>query len=88
MRVILPNSLVNEVKGLPNSKVSMMQEVYVRMHGKYTGAGIEHPEIIGAVRDDLTRAIASTLSDLQDEISCAYDNEIGACKEWAEFLDL
>jgi hypothetical protein len=55
------------------------------MHGRYTGVlDGEHPEGIAAIRNDLTRNIAGILSGLQDEISFAFDKELGDFQDWKE----
>lgn len=45
------------------------------MQGRYD-------QLIEAVKVDLTRNIAKTLSDLQDEVVYAVDTEVGRCQDW------
>lgn len=83
--VILPHALTDEVKALTEDKASFNRLNYVRMHGRYTGIGAEeHPEAINAIKYDLTRNIASIIGDLQDEISFAFEKEIGNVEGWKE----
>jgi hypothetical protein len=83
--VILPHALVNEVKSLPEDKISFKKHAYDRFLGRYTGLGqSKRPEAIQAIKIDLTRSISKVLSDLQDEAVYAFDREIGECSEWTE----
>jgi cytochrome P450 len=81
-QVILPNSLINEIKNMPDDQVSFRKAIYNVLLGKYTGIGTPHPQLIEAIRDDLTRNIAKTLANLQDEVTFAVGKEFGVCDEW------
>ncbi|KAH9219807.1 cytochrome P450 [Leptodontidium sp. 2 PMI_412] len=80
--VILPISVIDEVRNLPENKVSFMQDVRISMAYKQTDIGGEGPEVHQAVKIDLTRHIASTLNDLQEEIQYGFDKEFGPCEDW------
>lgn len=80
--VILPNACVNEVKSLPENKVSFMKEIQHMFTCKVTGIGEESHEILSAVKIDLTRHLASVLDGLQDETRYAINSEFGPCEEW------
>lgn len=80
--VILPHSCVNEVKSLPESKVSFMKDVQHMFTHKVTGIGEESHEVISAVKIDLTRHLASVLDGLQDETRHAINSEFGPCEDW------
>jgi hypothetical protein len=73
---------MNEVRNLPEKKVTFMGEVRRIFVAKHTGVGVERPEVTAAVKVDLTRHIASTLDGLQDEIKYALDKEFGRCEDW------
>jgi gliotoxin biosynthesis cytochrome P450 monooxygenase len=84
--VILPNSLVDEIKSLPDSHISFRQLNWDLFHRRYTGLGQnvrngEQPEVIDAIKLDLTRNTAKVLHDLQDEVVYAFNKEIGKCSE-------
>lgn len=49
---------------------------------KHTGIGTEGPELVQSIKNDLTRHIASTLDDLQDEVRYGFDKELGSCEDW------
>jgi len=59
-----------------------MQDVYRNFSTKHTGIGSEGPEVVQCVKIDLTRHIASTLDDLQDEIRYGFNKEFGTCEDW------
>ena len=59
-----------------------MKDVRRAFAGKYTGVGETPPEVIQAVKIDLTRHIASILGGLQEEIRYAFDKELGPCEDW------
>lgn len=81
--VILPISVIDEVRNLPENKASFMQDIRRSFLSKHTGVGSETgPELIQAVKIDLTRHIAGTLDDLQDEIRYGFDKELGSCQDW------
>ena len=53
---------------------------------KHTSIGDSRPEVIQAVKTELTHHIASTLDGLQDEIRYAFDKEFGPCEDWTSFV--
>ncbi|TVY42926.1 Cytochrome P450 monooygenase [Lachnellula subtilissima] len=80
--VMLPISMLNEIKNLPEKKASfdkLLREVFA---GRHTGFGDDRSELVAAVRVDLTRNIAGALDGLQDEIKYALDKEFGPCHDW------
>ncbi|KAL6852475.1 hypothetical protein ACO1O0_007020 [Amphichorda felina] len=83
--VVLPIKIQDEVRNQPESKVSFTKEHRRNFFAQYTGIGDHRPEMIQAVRVDLTRHIASTLPDLQDEVRYGFDKEFGPCKDWTPF---
>lgn len=80
--VILPHACVNEVKSLPENKVSFMKDIQHMMSCKVTRIGEESHEMISAVKIDLTRHLASVLDGLQDETRYAINSEFGPCEDW------
>jgi hypothetical protein len=82
--IILPHSVVDEVKTLSEDKLSLQQHLYDRMLGRYTGIGVPSPETIEAIKVDLTRNITKVLSELQEEMVYACNREIGECLEWTK----
>ena len=83
-RIILPNHVMDEVRSLPEDKLSLRREVYYKMHGRYTDLGTDHPVGIGAIRTDLTNNIGRMLPEMQDECIYALEREIGRAPEWTK----
>ncbi|ESZ92637.1 hypothetical protein SBOR_6971 [Sclerotinia borealis F-4128] len=84
--LIMPLGTHEEVRNLPEDKVSFSQEVTRMFHGKYTGIGNDSPAIIKTVKTDLTRHVASTVDALQDEMRYALDKEFGTCEDWTKVV--
>lgn len=83
--VILPHSLITEIKSQPEEKVSFKKMSFDRFLGQYTGLGqTKSPAAINAIKFDLTRNVAKVLSDLQDEAEYAFDKNIGSLPGWTE----
>jgi hypothetical protein len=80
--VILPISVINEVRNLPENKASFSKDIRRDFSSKHTGIGTEGPEVVQSVKIDLTRHVASTLDDLQEEIRYGFDKELGPCENW------
>ncbi|CZT48683.1 related to ent-kaurene oxidase [Rhynchosporium secalis] len=47
--------------------------------------GDDAHEVLQAVKIDLTRNLASTLDDMQEEIKYGLDKELGPCEDWTSF---
>lgn len=73
---------MDEVRNLPENRVSFTKIVAKTLHAKHTGLSVDNVEIIKAVKVDLTRHINSNLDGLQDEIQYGLDKELGPCEEW------
>lgn len=84
--VILPASTLDEVRNLPENRVSFTKMMIKTMQTRYTGLIVENTELIKAVKVDLTRHITSTLDGLQDEIRYGFDKELGPCEDWTPVL--
>jgi cytochrome P450 len=83
--VILPHSLVTEVAAFPDTKASFEKLSAVRMQAKYiplNALSNHYYEGISAIKNDLTRNIASVIGDLQEEVSFAFDKNIGDAPAW------
>ncbi|KAL2064356.1 hypothetical protein VTL71DRAFT_4850 [Oculimacula yallundae] len=83
--VILPISVIDEVRNLPENKVSFTKDVQKVMAYKQTDIGSEADEVLTAVKVDLTRNIAGTLDDLQEEAQYGFDKEFGPCEDWTPY---
>jgi hypothetical protein len=83
--VVLPIKIQDEVRNLPESQVSFTKEHQRNFFAQYTGIGDNRPEMIQAIRIDLTRQIPSTTTALQDELRYAFDKELGDCQDWTVY---
>lgn len=80
--VILPISVINEVRNLPEDKASFIKDVQRMFATKHTGVESGGYALVQSVKISLTRHIASTLDDLQDEVRYSFDKEFGTCEDW------
>ncbi|KAH8691946.1 hypothetical protein BGW36DRAFT_437652 [Talaromyces proteolyticus] len=77
--VVLPISLLDEVKSLPEHQVSLAESFSHRFFGQYTSIGLPPAAAIKAIRLDLTSNIASSLDHLQDECKYAFSIGVPEC---------
>ncbi|EPE30000.1 Cytochrome P450 [Glarea lozoyensis ATCC 20868] len=81
--VMLPHSMMTEIKSQPEEKVSFKKMSYERFLGDYTGLGqSKSPAAINAIKIDLTRSVKKILQDLQDEAEYSFNKEIGVLPTW------
>src|SRR5579862_9221448 len=80
--VVLPQSTLDEVRNLPENQVSFLQNVRKQFYAKHTGVGDTPPEVVKAIKFDLTRNLANLLDGLQDEVRYSFDKELGPCEDW------
>ncbi|KUJ21569.1 cytochrome P450 [Mollisia scopiformis] len=79
--VILPISMIDEVKSLPESKVSAARELFRRAAGHYSKMGTNSVAAIKALRNDLTRK-TTTIPTLIEETDFAFSNTLEKYDEW------
>ena len=65
--VIIPRWAANEIKSLPEKKISLNKEIYIRMLGRFTLMGEDDDEMVGVIKHDLTRSLPSLFPQLIDE---------------------
>ena len=75
-------STLEEVRNLPEEQASFDKLIHRSFAGKYTGIGSGDPAVNRTIKVDLTRNIASTLDDLQEEIRYSFDRQLGSCTNW------
>lgn len=80
--VMLPASTVDEVRNLPENRVSMSKMLVKSMYTEYTGLAVDNIEVIKALKIDLTRYISNNLDGLRDEMMFGFDKELGCCEDW------
>nr|QPP19369.1 PenF [Penicillium steckii] len=82
--VILPLSIMDEIKNLPEDILSLRQHHYTIFLGQYTGFGEPCDQLDVAIRSDLTRHLEQNLETFHEEVVYAFDKYVGECKEWTE----
>ncbi|THV55131.1 hypothetical protein BGAL_0013g00160 [Botrytis galanthina] len=82
--VVLPLSMHEELRNLPENKASFQKEIYRLFLGRYSSIGKENEPTIKAVKIDLKRHVASTLGSLHEESRFALDQELGTCENWTQ----
>lgn len=80
--MIIPAKYVDEIKSLPEDKLSFYKAISRQLVGEHTSLGQPDEALINAVRMDLTRNIPRSLEVLQDEASTAIPDTIGPCPDW------
>ncbi|KAL6834288.1 cytochrome P450 [Trichoderma sp. SZMC 28015] len=78
--VILPHSVIEEVKSLPASQASIERNNYRRFFGQYTLMGIPSDEFVSSIKQDLTRHVGILLPELFEEARFATDCAMGGDK--------
>ncbi|QSZ32315.1 hypothetical protein DSL72_001889 [Monilinia vaccinii-corymbosi] len=80
--VIIPNSIINTIKSLPEKKISFEKEVYARHLAHLIGPQKVFSEpILDSIKQDLTRNISKTLDTLWDEVDYAFKKNIETLPE-------
>ncbi|KAK8066823.1 cytochrome P450 monooxygenase [Apiospora hydei] len=79
--VILPLSMIDEIKSLPDKKVSTAPELFKRAGGHYSKLGTNASAAIKALRIDLRRR-TTTIPHLTEEARYAFDDALGTYEEW------
>ncbi|KAF5871451.1 putative cytochrome p450 monooxygenase protein [Botrytis fragariae] len=84
--VVLPHCTNDEVRLLPEEKVSFHKEIERIFLTAHTKFGRNAPAVVKTVKTDLTRHVASTAGPLQDELHFALDTEFGPCESWTKVV--
>ncbi|KAE8446256.1 hypothetical protein EG329_012342 [Mollisiaceae sp. DMI_Dod_QoI] len=79
--VILPISMIDEVKSLPENKVSAARELFRRAAGHYSKMGTNSIAAIKALRHDLNRKSA-TIPTLVEEADYAFSTTLQRYDDW------
>ncbi|KAJ5190081.1 hypothetical protein N7491_007877 [Penicillium cf. griseofulvum] len=74
--VILPSHVIDEVKSLPETQVSINANNHRRFFGQYTLMGAKSTELVSSVKQDLTRNVGSLLAEMVDETRITTDSLI------------
>jgi len=79
--VILPVPMIDEIKSLPETKVSSTRELYRRAAGKYSKMGTNTVAAIRALRVDLSRC-GTIIPTIREETEFAFSQAIGSHDDW------
>ncbi|GIC87506.1 cytochrome P450 [Aspergillus udagawae] len=69
--VILPHHVIDEVKSLPETRVSIEANNHRRFFGEYTLMGAKSDELVASVKQNLTRNVGALIPELIEEIAHA-----------------
>ncbi|KAF7944091.1 hypothetical protein EAE96_010501 [Botrytis aclada] len=86
LTVVLPHCTHDEVRTLPEEKVSFQKEIDRMFLTAHTKFGKDAPAVVKTVKTDLIRHTASTTGALQDELHYALDTELGTCESWTKVV--
>ncbi|TEY44948.1 hypothetical protein BOTCAL_0340g00150 [Botryotinia calthae] len=84
--VVLPHCTNDEVRHLPETKVSFQKEVQRMFLTVHSEINKDAETIVKAVKAGLTRHAASTVPALQDEMHYALDTEFGTGESWTKVV--
>ncbi|KUJ23226.1 cytochrome P450 [Mollisia scopiformis] len=80
---IIPPKFMNEVKNLPDTKLSFQGQVKDRFSGQYTGLGV-NDVLVNAVKVDVTKNMDHIIKEFEDEMPFALNTTFGELKDWTE----
>lgn len=83
--VIIPTCCYEELKSLPQTKITFWEFQKKEMLGDYTGIFQHNVALNHALRSDLNRNLAAALNQVEDKISWIFDTEIGDFDGWKSF---
>ncbi|KAH7357485.1 cytochrome P450 [Pyrenochaeta sp. MPI-SDFR-AT-0127] len=82
--LILPRKYINEIKSIPEEKVSSVMDLHERLLGKYTliGTDARAHGFVNSIRMDLNKNLVHTLDPLVSESRYAVQQCIGKFEDW------
>ncbi|KAH8660702.1 cytochrome P450 [Tricladium varicosporioides] len=81
-QIVLPARLLNELKSLPENKISLIQSLSDQFLGPYTFVGTHDATMMASIREDLARNMEDVIGTLSDETVHAFSTEIPQCQDW------
>ncbi|KAF3018970.1 hypothetical protein E8E14_012227 [Neopestalotiopsis sp. 37M] len=88
-RIVLPRRLLDDVKRMPDSHISIEKAIEKSNEIKYTGLGGKSNEtefLIHLIRSDLTHGLSRVNPRLESEVTCTVAEELGPCNDWTEAI--
>ncbi|ETS79291.1 hypothetical protein PFICI_09144 [Pestalotiopsis fici W106-1] len=86
-RIVIPRCLLDDVKGMPDSHISIEKAIEKSNEIKYTGLGGKPNEtefLIHLIRSDLTHGLGRINERLEAEVTRTVIEELGPCNDWTE----
>ncbi|KAI0107207.1 cytochrome P450 [Nemania sp. FL0031] len=80
--VILPPTLIDELRLLPESTLSSKEHHYRHFLGRWTSMGTPAPELHAALTIDLQRNVQKVMEAAQGEVDYAFNRNLPACDDW------
>ncbi|KAI8632630.1 cytochrome P450 [Xylariaceae sp. FL1651] len=80
--VILPPTLIDELRLLPESTLSSKEHHYRHFLGRWTSMGTPAPELHSALTIDLQRNVQKVMEAARGEVDYAFNQNIPPCDDW------
>jgi hypothetical protein len=80
--LIVPTSMLDELKSFPVKAISFRQEMYDRYLGKYTAVASNSDGMVDSVKNNLTRGLSQILPHLKEEAEYAVQDSLGDTASW------
>ncbi|KAH6674967.1 cytochrome P450 [Halenospora varia] len=81
-QIVLPARLLNELKSLPENKISLVQSLSDQFLGPYTFVGTHDATMMASIKEDLARNMVGVIATLSDETVHAFSTGIPQCQDW------
>lgn len=83
--MIVPTCCYEELKNISQTKATFWEVQKKAMVAEFTGIFQHNVELSQALRFDLNRNLAGTLSQVQEKISWVFEKELGHSEDWKTF---
>ena len=83
--MIIPTCCYEELKNMSQTKITLWEVQKKEMVAEFTGIFQHNVALNQALRFDLNRNLAGTLSQVEDKISWVFEKELGHSEDWKTF---
>lgn len=83
--VIIPTCCYEELKNMPQTKITFWEVQKKEMLAEFTGIFQHNVALNQALRFDLNRNLAATLSQVEEKIGWVFKKELGHSEDWRTF---
>ncbi|KAI1120162.1 cytochrome P450 [Nemania abortiva] len=80
--VILPPTLIDELRLVPESTLSSKEHHYRHFLGRWTSMGTPAPELHAALTIDLPRNVQKVIEAARGEVDYAFNQNMPTCDDW------